>query len=159
MKMDRFRRNETRQSPDPLTDLRDQLEQFFEEPFGEPNRDLGFWGAWNPAVDVYEDQDSFRVRAELPGMKKDEINITLHENTLTLSGERKERENAGAKSFRSERIFGRFQRTLTLPRGIEANRVTASYRDGILAVTLPKTEQSKPRQIQIKSDGKEETKS
>jgi HSP20 family protein len=108
---------------------------------------------------VYEDQDSFRVRAELPGMKKDDINITLHENTLTLSGERKERKNTGVKSSRSERIFGRFQRTLTLPRGIEANRVTASYRDGILAVTLPKTEQSKPRPIQIKSDAKEESKS
>jgi HSP20 family protein len=106
-----------------------------------------------PAIDVYEDKDNVFVRAELPGMKKDEIDISLHEGVLTLSGERKlENEYEKADSHRTERFVGRFQRSVTLPAPVEAGKVRATYKDGVLAVTLPKAEEAKPKQITVNVD-------
>ena len=103
-----------------------------------------------PALDLYEDKDNFVLKAELPGMKKEEIDISLHEGVLTLSGERKEeRKEEGADTYRSERYYGRFHRTIALPSAVNGEKVSASYKDGILTVTLPKTEEAKPKQIPI----------
>ncbi len=104
------------------------------------------------ALDVYQDKDQFIVKAELPGLKKEDIHVSLHEGVLTLSGERRQEKELNEKnSVRNERYFGRFERTVNLPAPVDATRVAASYEDGILTVTLPKAEQAKPRQIEIQA--------
>jgi len=105
---------------------------------------------WTPALDVYEDKDQFVVKAELPGMKRDDIEVSLHDGSLTISGERKsEQESKESGVYRSERYFGRFQRTLDLPTGVADDKVKAEYRDGILSITLPKVEEAKPKHITV----------
>ena len=132
---------------DQLTNLRDEINRLFDYPLA--GQDTEFFG-WAPAVDLYEDKDSLTVRVELPGMKKEDIEISLHQGSLIISGERKT-ESEDTETSRSERFFGRFQRSLELPKPVDANKVTATYRDGILMVRLPKTEESKPKQITVKS--------
>ena len=137
-----------------LSTLRDEIDRLFESPLSWfENGSQPFSSGWAPAIDVYEDKDSVFVRAELPGMKKDEIDISLQEGVLTLSGERKfEKEYEKAESHRTERFVGRFQRSVTLPAPVEASKVRATYKDGVLAVTLPKLEEAKPRQITVNVD-------
>jgi HSP20 family protein len=136
-----------------LSSLRDEIDRLFEEPLAEFTRSSQqFLGGWLPAVDMYEDKDNIFVRAELPGMKKEEIDISLHEGMLTLAGERKNEErHKDAEVYRSERFVGRFQRTISLPTPVLAEKVQATYRDGMLTVTLPKSEEAKPKQIEVKS--------
>src|SRR5205807_9988386 len=111
-----------------------------------------FMSGWSPALDLYDNKENFLVKAEVPGMKKEDIEISLHDGVLTVSGERREeKKHEGADIHRSERFVGRFQRTLTLPSDVDADKVKASYQDGILTVTLPKSEAAKPKQIQIKT--------
>ena len=106
-----------------------------------------------PAVNVVETDKSFDMEVAAPGMKKEDIDVSLHEGTLTVSGERKsEREEKDGETFRSERFYGRFQRSVLLPTKVAADKVNASYKDGILTVTLPKTEEAKPKQIQVSVD-------
>jgi HSP20 family protein len=131
-----------------LTNMRQELERAFESPFGSLLRPLGSLNRWNPAVDVYQDNDRFTVYAELPGLKKEEIEISFHGDTLTIGGERK-REGKTEDGFRSERFFGKFQRSLTLPVPVNRDEVNATYKDGILKVVLPKAEESKPKQITV----------
>ncbi len=136
---------------DQWTNLRDEINRLFDMPFGDLNRDSEFFG-WAPAVDVYEDKDSLVVQAELPGMKKEEIELSFHEGCLILSGERKlESENGDGESSRSERFFGRFQRSIELPKRVDAGAASAAYRDGILTIRLPKAEEAKPKQITVKA--------
>jgi HSP20 family protein len=105
---------------------------------------------WTPAMDVYEDRENFYVKAELPGMKKEDINISLHNGALSISGERKsETTHEDSASHRTERFFGRFQRSVSLPSAVAADKVKAQYKDGVLTVTLPKTEEAKPKQIDV----------
>src|SRR5437773_2480162 len=121
---------------DRLSTLRDEMNRLFD--FSWPSRDSGLFSGWSPALDVFDDKDSFVVKAELPGMKKEDINLSLHDGVLTISGERKfERENKEGETFRSERYFGKFQRSVTLPAAVDANKVKASYKDGVLSVELP----------------------
>lgn len=106
--------------------------------------------AWMPAFDVYEDKDHFIVQAELPGLKRENINVSLHDGTLTISGERKpEQRPEGSVAYRTERRVGRFQRAVILPATVAADKVTAGYTDGVLTVTLPKTEEAKPKKIDV----------
>jgi len=101
-------------------------------------------------LDVYEDKDNFVLRAEMPGMRKEDIDISLHDGLVTISGERKEEtKKQESDVYRSERFFGRFQRSFALPTSVNAEKVAASYKDGILTVTLPKAEEAKPKQIPI----------
>ncbi len=107
-------------------------------------------GAWSPALDLFQDKDSFFVKAELPGMKKEDITLSLHDGLLTVSGERQPEKAHDEKTpLRNERFFGPFERTITLPMQVDGTRVQAAYEDGILTVTLPKAEAAKPRQIEI----------
>ncbi|HMJ88695.1 MAG TPA: Hsp20/alpha crystallin family protein [Candidatus Acidoferrum sp.] len=135
-----------------LSVLRDEIDRLFESPLNSLTSDSQqFLGGWLPSIDLYEDRDHLTLKAELPGMKKEDIDIALHGDVLTLSGERKEEEKVeDAQSFRSERFLGKFQRTLTLPMAVAADKVHASYKDGILTVTLPKSEEAKPKQIDVK---------
>ena len=137
-----------------LSTLREEIDRLFESPLAWfENGSQPFSSGWAPAIDVYEDKDSVFVRAELPGMKKDEIDISLHEGVLTLSGERKlEKDYEKADSHRTERFVGRFQRSVTLPAPVESGKVRATYKDGVLAVTLPKAEEAKPKQITVNVD-------
>jgi HSP20 family protein len=133
-----------------LAHVREEMNRLFESPLGDAVQSPDLFGGWTPAVDLYEDNDHLIVRAELPGMSKESIDISLHEGVLTLAGERKAEDlPAGSEAYRSERFYGRFQRTLDLPKPVEADRVSAHYRDGILTITLPKTEEAKPRQIEV----------
>jgi HSP20 family protein len=107
-------------------------------------------GGWTPALDLYEEKDNLIVKTELPGMKKEDINISLHGDLLTISGERKfERKNKKEGACRSERFEGRFNRVFTLPATVNADKITASYANGILTIALPKAEEAKPKQIPI----------
>ena len=105
---------------------------------------------WTPALDLYEDKDGFTLKAELPGMKKEDIELSLHDGSLSISGERKhEEKHSDSEVYRAERFYGRFQRTVTLPAPVAADKVKAQYKDGILTVTLPKTEEAKPKHIEV----------
>jgi HSP20 family protein len=135
---------------DQLTGLRDEIDRLFESPLADWTRSSRVFSGWSPALDLHEDADKFTVTVELPGMKKDEIDISLHDGGLSISGERKtdnKFENAGV--YRSERYVGRFQRTVQLPARVAADRVSAQYKDGVLTVTLPKSEEAKPKQITV----------
>jgi HSP20 family protein len=130
-----------------LSQLRDEVTRLFDSPFTTLTQ--GF-NTWAPAVDLYEDKDNVIVKAEVPGMKKEDIDVSLHEGTLTISGERKlEEEKTEGETYRSERFYGRFQRSVLLPTAVLADKVNAAYKDGILTITLPKSEEAKPKQIEV----------
>ncbi len=133
-----------------LTDLRDEIDRLFDSPLAELARTSQILSGWTPALDLYEDKENFVVKVELPGMKREDIEVSLHEGSLSLSGERKSEEKyADAEVYRTERFFGRFQRTVTLPTPVAAEKVKAAYKDGVLTITLPKTEEAKPKQIEV----------
>jgi len=135
-----------------LSTLRDEMNRLFD--FSLPGygggREDRLLGVWSPALDVFQDKDHVFVKCELPGMKKEDIGITLHENTLTVSGERKQEQAVKeGDSYRSERFFGRFHRSVTLPVLVSTGDVKAQYKEGILTVTLAKAEEAKPKQIEV----------
>lgn len=133
-----------------LSTLRNEIDRLFEAPLSELARASQFLSGAAPAVDVYEDKENFVVKAELPGMKKEDIDVSLHDGMLSISGERKSEENAEkGEVYRSERFFGRFQRTVALPTTVDAAQIKAQYQDGVLTVTLPKAEEAKPKQIDV----------
>jgi len=106
-----------------------------------------------PALDVYEDMDDLVVKAELPGMEKDNVEVNLTDHTLTIRGEKKkEDEVKEEKYFRSERSYGSFVRTLQLPADVQADKVKASFKNGVLEVRLPTTEEAKTKEIKVKVD-------
>src|ERR1700734_3957736 len=105
-----------------LTDLREEIDRLFEAPLARTSEFLG----WTPAFDVYEEKDNFIVKAELPGMKKEEINVSLQDGNLIISGERKsETKSEGTEVYRAERYFGTFERAVALPAAVAANKVKA----------------------------------
>jgi HSP20 family protein len=133
-----------------LSDLRDEIDRLFESPLSQMSQASRLLSGWTPAIDVSEDKDNFYVHVEVPGMKKEDIELSLHEDCLSISGERKvEKNSEGADVYRAERFFGRFQRTVSLPAAVDTDKVKAQYRDGILSVTLPKAEEAKPKQIDV----------
>jgi len=131
----------------PLTRLRDQIDRLFEQPhFGAGD----LFGGWTPAVDVLENKERFTVKAELPGYKLEDIDVSLQEDNLILSGERRSDEEHKEGEFcRSERHYGKFHRSIPLPSTVDAGGIEAKYRDGILTVTLPKTEKARGKQIEV----------
>ncbi len=123
-----------------LTSLQDELDRLFESPLT----------AWAPALDVQEDKDSFSIRVELPGMKREDIEVTLQNGALVITGERKEEKvQDDTTVHRQERYYGKFSRVLTLPTAVSGDQVKAQYKDGILTVTLPKAEEAKPKAITV----------
>jgi HSP20 family protein len=101
------------------------------------------------ARDLYQSNDNVVAVVELPGMRKEDIDISLHDGTLTISGERERKNAGGEKAERTERYVGTFRRSIALPTRVDASKVSATYEDGILKVTLPKAEEAKPKQIQV----------
>ena len=140
-------------SLDRWSNLRDELDSLFELPFWSNfQRQTQLFSGWSPALDIYQNNDAVIARVELPGMRKEDIEISLHDGMLTISGERKSETGEGDKAERTERYIGKFRRSVSLPAQVDANKVSASYRDGILTVTLPKAEEAKPKQIQVNAD-------
>jgi HSP20 family protein len=136
-----------------LFNLQDDLQRLIESPWGELSRAQQSLRGWNPAVDLYEDKDNVFVKAELPGLKKEDIDVSLEDGVLTISGERKSEEKVeGKEARRSERFYGQFRRGITLSSEVKADQVTATYKDGVLTVTLPKVEAAKPKQIEVKAN-------
>jgi HSP20 family protein len=105
---------------------------------------------WYPAVDVLESKDSYLIRAELPGMKKEDIKVEVKDGTLVLSGERKSEKPAEGVEYRhTERVSAKFWRSFSLPETVKQDGIEAAYKDGVLEIRVPKAEQAKPRQIEI----------
>jgi HSP20 family protein len=134
---------------DRWSSLRDDLNNLFELPGWSAMPQAQLFSGWTPALDLYQTNDDIVAVVELPGMRKEEIEISLNDGTLTISGERKEETANDDKNARTERIPGKFRRSISLPTRVDANKVNASYKDGILTVTLPKAEEVKPKQIQV----------
>src|SRR6266581_5386415 len=135
---------------DRWSNLRDDLNTLFEMPFWSNfGRQSQLFSGWSPALDLYQNNDNVIVRVELPGMRKEDIEISLQDGMLTISGERKREKAEGDKAERTERYVGKFRRSISLPTMVDSNKVSATYRDGILSVTLPKAEEAKPKQIQV----------
>jgi HSP20 family protein len=136
---------------DRWSNLRDELHSFFDMPvWSSFDRAGQLFTGWSPALDLYESGDHFVAVVELPGMRKQGIDISLHDGTLTISGERKRESNNGKTAQRTERYVGTFRRSIGLPTRVDPSKVSATYEDGILKVTLPKAEEAKPKQIQVR---------
>ncbi len=106
---------------------------------------------WSPVVDISEDEKEYAIKAELPDVKKEDIKLNVHDDVLTITGERKyEKEEKGKKYHRVERAYGSFMRSFTLPEDADGTKVTAEYKDGLLNVRLPKSEKAKPKTIEVK---------
>ena len=135
-----------------LVSLRHNMNGLFDDffyPTRKTNGDEGLW-SWNPAVDIYEEADTIVVKAELPGVDKESINVDVKDRILTIKGERTTDNEVNEDSyFRREQTYGRFERAFTLPVTVDAEAIKAEYKDGVLKMMVPKPEQSKPRQIAV----------
>ena len=131
--------------------IQSRINELFEDTFGRPRaQQTGATGAWCPPVDILESKDSYLIRAELPGMKREDLKTEVNEGVLTLSGERQLEEPAtGVEYHRAERVAGKFSRSFYLPQTVKHDAIKATYRDGILEVQIPKADEAKPRQITI----------
>jgi HSP20 family protein len=138
----------------PFTDdfqaLQERINRLFSDTaFGRFSADEAM-GAWAPPCDIYEDGDNIIVKAELPGIDRNDIDVQVENNVLTLRGESKrEKEVRSENLYRTERSYGAFSRSFTLPVSVDTARIKAEYKDGILHVTLPKVEEAKPRKIKV----------
>ena len=129
-----------------------RLNRFFDDPFFRLGRlaDDSEMGMWNPAVDLYEKDDHFMIKAELPGVDKNDIKIDLKDRRLTLSGERSyDNEVKEENYYRRERSYGKFQRAFTLPEDVDSEKIKAEYKDGVLQIEVPKPEEKKAKKVTI----------
>lgn len=135
-----------------LISLQERMSRLFEQTLDRSRgeREGMVAGTWAPAVDIYETPDSIVLQAELPGLSKDDIDIQVRDNVLTLKGERRsEKEVKEGNYLRVERAYGGFQRAFTLPAAVQADKIRAVFKDGVLDVSIPKAEEAKPKQIKI----------
>jgi HSP20 family protein len=131
--------------------LQEEVQRLFDGPSG--NFGSQFFNVWAPALDVFEEKDSIIVKLEVPGMKKEDFEIGLHDGVLSISGERRfDEKREKATGYRSERFEGRFQRSVTLPKAVQSDKVKAAYKDGILTISLPVAEEARPKQIVVSAE-------
>jgi HSP20 family protein len=132
--------------------LHSRMNRFFDDPFFRIDRmaDDDSMGMWNPVVDLYEKDDHFVIKAELPGVDKNDIKVDLKDRVLTLSGERTyDNEVKEENYYRKERSYGKFQRAFTLPADVDSDKIKAEFKDGVLQVEVPKPEEQKSKQVTI----------
>ena len=135
--------------------LQSEVNRVFDAFFG--NGSGGHARRWVPAMDLVETDEQLVLRADLPGLSRDDVEIEVKDGALTVSGERKaETEERSEGFYRVERSFGRFSRSMTVPDGVDAAAIAASFADGVLEVRIPKPEQRKPHRVEISSDGSSE---
>lgn len=139
---------------DPFRDLlsiQDRMNTLFEQTLSRSRAEEGIAAStWTPAVDIYETPDTVEMKAELPGLSRDDIEIQIRDNTLTLRGERRFAKEAQEENYlRIERAYGAFQRSFTLPATLQHEKIRAVFRDGVLELTLPKAGEAKPKKIAI----------
>jgi HSP20 family protein len=135
-----------------INSLQSEMNRLFNTFFDPPTGSPGNGGArrWLPAMDLVETDDHFVLRADLPGLSEGDVNVELEDNVLTVSGERKaEHEEKKEGFYRMERSFGQFRRSLTLPEGVDADAIAATFDRGVLEVRIPKPEERKPRKVAI----------
>lgn len=139
----------------PISEFEDLLDRYNRH-FGLPstrngeNRDSFRRNDWAPAVDIRETAEAFEIHAELPGIKKEDIKVTVQDGVLTLQGERnKQEETEDEKTHRIERVYGSFIRRFTLPDNVSESEINAAFRDGVLILTLKKVEPAQPRSIEV----------
>ncbi len=134
-----------------IVSVQDEMNRLFNSLMSPSDRVSGV-EEWIPAVDISETDDSFLVTADVPGMKAEDIKITVANNTLTLKGEKKNvREDKKENYHRIERSYGSFERTFALPSGVESENIRAKYKDGVLELRLPKTKEAKPQEIKVEA--------
>ena len=141
-----------------LSSLQGEMNRLFNTVFDAPapGGNSGALRRWMPPMDLVETEEHFVLRADLPGMGEDDVKIEFEDGTLTVAGERKaEHESGNEGYYRVERAFGSFSRSLTLPKGIDAEAVTARFDRGVLEVSIPKPEERKPRRIEIGGSGQQ----
>lgn len=157
MSIIRYQSPDLFRSLDRWASLRDEINSLFDSPFlgSGGMQQAQLFNGWAPAMDLYQTSDDIVAVVELPGMRKEDIDISLHDGMLTVSGERRDetpdKEKNAEESGRSERFVGKFRRSIALPTRIDAGKVNATYKDGILTITLPKAEEVKPKQIKVKA--------
>ncbi len=137
----------------PILNLQREIDKMFNNVFNGDMQDDGtlLSSEWTPAADVAEQANEYVVKMELPGINKDDVKITIKENVLTIQGEKKhEKETKESNFHRVERSYGSFQRSFALPTTVKTDMIEAAYKDGILNVTLPKADEAKTRQIDVK---------
>lgn len=133
-----------------LMSVHDQLNRFFDESVSRQGAGEFEYGNWAPAVDLREEENHYLLQADMPGMKKDEIEVNVENNVLTIRGERRFEAEVKKETYhRIERAYGKFTRSFTLPSRVQADAIKATYKDGILEVLIPKAEESKPKKISI----------
>ncbi len=134
-----------------ITTLRDEMNRLFTRSLGE---DSSPGSAWTPAVDIFDTAGAIVLKAELPGLPPDDIDIEIDDNVLTLTGERRFDEKVEeGRYYRVERAYGSFRRSVTLPQGVMADEITATFEHGVLTVRVPKAEEVKPRKIAVAANG------
>jgi len=134
-----------------ITSLRDEMNRLFSRTIGEGSSS---GAAWTPPVDIFDTSEAIVLRAELPGLSPDDIDIEIDDNVLTLKGERRFEETVeDGRYYRLERAYGHFQRSVTLPQGVKADQITADFDQGVLTVRVPKAEEVKPRKIAVAAAG------
>ena len=142
-----------RQAVDPFRELNEvqaEMNRVFDSFFGRPTVAGGMERVWAPAVDMYETKDELVMSAELPGLNEKDIHLSITGDLLTVRGERHWSQDVKQESvYRGERWYGKFERSLPLPFPVQADKVKASYRDGVLTIKLPKAEEIKPKEIKI----------
>lgn len=132
----------------PFRSLQEDINRLFEDVFSD--NVFSTTRGWSPSVDIVEKSDAFVVTAELPGVRSEDVKLNMTNNVLSLSGEKKfEREEKESNYYRAERAYGTFQRSFTFPVPVEANKIKAMYKNGVLTITVPKGEKAKPKQIPI----------
>ena len=145
---------------DPFRDLRtlqEEVNRLFTGNFARAFDDEGIArGSWSPNVDIYENKDQIVLEAELPGMKREDFDVSVENNIITLRGERHfEKKEDSDNYHRVERAYGSFTRSFTLPNTVSSEGASADYSNGVLRVTIPKREETKARRIEIKTEGQE----
>jgi HSP20 family protein len=137
-----------------ITNLSQRMDRMFEELLGRGLRRFDeadrLRGSWSPAVNILEKKDAIVITADLPGLKAEDVDVTVDNGVLTIRGERRlEEVSEGETYHRVERVYGVFERTFTLPNSVDINAIDAKFRNGEMVVTLPKREESKPRAVKV----------
>jgi HSP20 family protein len=130
-----------------MISINDEIDRFFND-FGMNFREMDT--VWRPTVDLSETEEGFEVKAELPGMKKEDIKVEMNDGLLTLTGEKKQEKKDDKKNYhRIERAYGKFERSFRLPRNVKGEEIKAKYKNGVLTIEIPKSEEAKPKEIAV----------